>query len=48
MYRSFDDGLSECGLVCDSALLAIDSRLDPFYKDTKTKKSAPMNTRFPC
>jgi len=45
--RSFDDGLSECGMTCNPGLLALDKRLDPYYKKG-TKRSPPINTRFPC
>eukprot|EP01032_Pedospumella_encystans_P018298 gene18298-20835_t len=45
--RSFDDGLSECGLVCPPAILALDGRLDRYYKSHE-RKSTPINTRFPC
>lgn len=29
--RSFDDGLSECGLTCPPSILALDKRLDSYY-----------------
>ena len=45
--RSFDDGLSECGLSCPSEILAIDSRLDPHYKAGEHKSRA-VDLRFPC
>jgi hypothetical protein len=45
--RSFDDGLSECGISCPPGLLALDPRLDQFYPPGQ-KKSAPINTQFPC
>jgi protein O-GlcNAc transferase len=47
LARSFDDGLSECGLTCNPGILALDKRLDPYYKQTD-KKSGPVNTQFPC
>ena len=47
MSRSFDDGLSECGLVCPMQILAQDSRLDPYYKRHE-KKVSPQSTHFPC
>lgn len=31
MARSFDDGLSECGLTCPPSILALDKRLDGYY-----------------
>jgi hypothetical protein len=46
--RSFDDGLSECGLVCPEGILALDSRLNEHYALTGTRKGNPYNTRFPC
>lgn len=45
--RSFDDGLSECGLICPSEILALDDRLNKYYKSGETH-SKPVNTRFPC
>jgi hypothetical protein len=45
--RSFDDGLSECGITCPPGLLALDPRLDNYYPPGQ-KKSAPINTFFPC
>ena len=46
--RSFDDGLSECGLVCPLSILAIDSRLDPLYAQQLMVKGKPLDTSFPC
>ena len=48
MRRSFDDGLSECGLECPMGVLALDSKLDPFYSKQGLRKTAPVNTNFPC
>lgn len=45
--RNFDDGLSECGLVCPTSILALDSRLDPYY-DGRTTKGRSVDTNFPC
>jgi hypothetical protein len=45
--RNFDDGLSECGLVCPASILALDSRLDPYY-DQHTTKGRSIDTNFPC
>jgi len=45
--RSFDDGLSECGLVCPTSILALDERLNPHYKSRETRGQA-VNTHFPC
>ncbi|KAJ1438330.1 hypothetical protein B484DRAFT_477201 [Ochromonadaceae sp. CCMP2298] len=45
--RNFDDGLSECGLVCPAGILALDGRLDPHYKNGE-RRGSPINTRFPC
>ncbi len=47
LCRSFDDGLSECGLVCPYQILALDSRLDEHYKNGE-RKTRPINTNFPC
>jgi hypothetical protein len=47
LARSYDDGLSECGLYCPPSLLAIDKRLDAHYKPGEPK-AGPINTRFPC
>ena len=47
LARSFDDGLSECGLICPSEILAIDERLNPHYKSTESKGNA-VNLQFPC
>ena len=44
--RNFDDGVSECGLHCDPSILAIDTRLNPYYKSGE--RVAPLKTRFPC
>lgn len=48
LARNFDDGLSECGLVCPGNILAIDNRLDPHYKSVGMTKVASLNTNFPC
>eukprot|EP01038_Epipyxis_sp_PR26KG_P005446 gene5446-7539_t len=45
--RNFDDGLSECGLICPPEILALDSRLNSFYKNGE-RRSQPINTNFPC
>lgn len=46
-HRQFDDGISECGLVCPKEILALDSRLDNFYTD-EFRKGRSINTQFPC
>jgi hypothetical protein len=46
--RSFDVGLSECGLRCPGPVLAIDRHLDPFYAILGERKSQPINLQFPC
>lgn len=46
--RSFDSGLAECGLVCSSAVLALDGHLDGLYGSMGMQKGAPINTGFPC
>lgn len=48
LARSFDDGLSECGLVCPASVLAIDGRLDPFYHTVGMQKGQSLNLHFPC
>lgn len=45
--RNFDDGISECGLVCPTEILALDHRLDTFYTHSLRKGKA-VNTHFPC
>ena len=45
--RSFDDGISECGMKCSPGLLALDPRLDKYYPPGQTK-GKPINTFFPC
>jgi len=47
LARSFDDGLSECGLVCPPSILALDGRLDGHYTSGQ-RKGRPVDTRFPC
>jgi len=47
LARSFDDGLSECGLTCPTEILAIDERLNSHYKSTETRGKA-VNLQFPC
>lgn len=47
--RNFDDGLSECGLLCPPSVLALDERLDPHYQTSKGEfKGVSVNTQFPC
>jgi len=48
--RSFDDGLSECGLSCPAWILSHDVRLDRFhdYEFTNTKKQFVEPAKFPC
>lgn len=45
--RNFDDGISECGLVCPTEILAIDHRLDIQYK-AKEKRGPALDLHFPC
>jgi hypothetical protein len=47
VYRSFDDGISECGLVCNPAILALDPRLDKHY-GSQGRKAPALSTMFPC
>ena len=42
--RSFDDGVSECGLACDPRILA----LDDGNKGHLPTGARPLSTRFPC
>ena len=46
--RSFDDGLSECGLTCPPSILAIDKRLDSLYAQQHLQKGKSINLQFPC
>lgn len=48
LARSFDDGLSECGLVCSGKILALDSQHDDMYAKLGMSKSEKGNTKFPC
>jgi hypothetical protein len=48
LARSFDDGLSECGLVCDMGILALDAAHDDMYAKLGLVKAAKPNTEFPC
>lgn len=48
LARSFDDGLSECGLVCDMGILAMDAAHDDMYAKLGLVKAAKPNTKFPC
>ena len=45
--RNFDDGISECGLICNPQILAIDKRLNNYYKPNE-QRSNPLMLRFPC
>lgn len=45
--RNFDDGLSECGLICPKSILAIDGRLDPYYSMVD-RKGGSLDLNFPC
>ena len=47
LARNFDDGISECGLVCPPAFLALDPRLEPHYKPGEPR-SEKADTSFPC
>lgn len=47
--RTFDGGLVECGLICPSGILAMDNRLDKYYKKDKGEhKGVSIDTSFPC
>ena len=47
LYRSFDDGLAECGLVCPYEILALDHNL---LKENRFEHNIKrhINTNFPC
>ena len=45
---SFDDGISECGLDCDSGVLALDEGREDMYGVTGISKGQRPNTKFPC
>ena len=47
LARSFDDGVSECGLRCDARVLALDKGNDGHYKPGD-RKAQPLSTVFPC
>ena len=47
LARSFDDGVSECGLKCDARVLALDKGNDGHYKPSD-RKAQPLSTVFPC
>ena len=47
LARSFDDGVSECGLRCDARVLALDKGNDAHYKKGESK-GKPLSTVFPC
>ena len=44
LARSFDDGVSECGLACDGSILA----LDDSNRGMLPAGAKPLSTRFPC
>ena len=48
LARSFDDGLSECGLVCDPGILALDDAHNDMYAQLGMTKGTRPNTKFPC
>ena len=47
LARSFDDGISECGFMCPTNILAIDKRLDAHYKPGEAR-SPHVKLKFPC
>lgn len=47
LARNFDDGISECGLYCPPGVLALDTRLQLFYKPGEAR-GTNINTAFPC
>jgi hypothetical protein len=46
--RSFDDGLSECGLFCDGGTLALDKGNDNDYDKKGVSRAPRPSTTFPC
>jgi protein O-GlcNAc transferase len=44
LARSFDDGVAECGLICDARVLALDAGNARFLP----AGARAMSTRFPC
>ncbi|GMI43178.1 hypothetical protein TrCOL_g12197 [Triparma columacea] len=48
MARSFDDGISECGLKCPGGILALDNGRDEMYSKLGVNKESRPDTRFPC
>ena len=46
LARSFDDGVSECGLRCDPRVLALDKGNDGHYG--RDQKGKALSTTFPC
>lgn len=48
LARSFDDGLSECGLVCNLDVLALDAKHDGDFKRLGIVKPSNPKPRFPC
>lgn len=47
LARNFDGGLIECGLVCPADIIAMDSRLRPYYK-VSDPHARSVDTSFPC
>ena len=48
LARSFDDGLSECGLVCPLDVLALDGNHDSEFVRLGVQKPNNSKPRFPC
>jgi hypothetical protein len=55
LARGFNDGLSECGLVCDMGILALNPEQDDMYaqltqpnSQERLEKAATPSTVFPC
>jgi hypothetical protein len=49
LARSYDNGISECGLHCAEEMLALDSTLDHLFPNsTSGTRTPPLDTKFPC
>ena len=48
LARSFDDGLSECGLKCPMEVLTLDSKHDADFQRLGIQKPNIPRQRFPC
>jgi len=48
LARSFDDGISECGLKCEGGILSLDEGREDMYAKLGVRKETRPNTKFPC